>query len=285
VSQGAANNIILTGLPRSGTTLCCRLLNGLPNVVALHEPMKVMRFSAKAGMDAALADIEDFYAAARWRIATEGFAPSKQVDGEVPDNHFTDRRNPDTGKRLRHDRLENERIRVRKPLDDSFALVIKQPAAFTALLEVLAPRFPTFAVVRSPLAVLGSWNSLDISVSDGHLPPAESLSPELAEVLAGIGDPIERQVFLLNWFFEQYERFLPRAAIIHYEHLVASGGAELARVVPAAGDLQQKLQNRNDSPLYDHEQKQDLLEALRAADGACWHFYSKDSGRPLENNQ
>ena len=30
-------NIVLTGLPRSGTTLACRLLNLLPDTVALHE--------------------------------------------------------------------------------------------------------------------------------------------------------------------------------------------------------------------------------------------------------
>lgn len=34
------NNIILTGLPRSGTTLSVHLLNKLPNTVGLHEPIK-----------------------------------------------------------------------------------------------------------------------------------------------------------------------------------------------------------------------------------------------------
>ena len=33
------NNIVLTGIPRSGTTLTCHLLNKVPNVVALFEPM------------------------------------------------------------------------------------------------------------------------------------------------------------------------------------------------------------------------------------------------------
>jgi hypothetical protein len=32
-------NVVLTGLPRSGTTLVCRLLNKLPDTVALHEPL------------------------------------------------------------------------------------------------------------------------------------------------------------------------------------------------------------------------------------------------------
>jgi hypothetical protein len=39
------NNILITGTPRSGTTLPCHLLNELPDTVALHEPMKVKEFS------------------------------------------------------------------------------------------------------------------------------------------------------------------------------------------------------------------------------------------------
>jgi hypothetical protein len=34
------NDVVLTGLPRSGTTLTCHLLNKLPDTVALHEPMQ-----------------------------------------------------------------------------------------------------------------------------------------------------------------------------------------------------------------------------------------------------
>lgn len=38
------NDIILTGVPRSGTTLACLLLSKLPDVVALNEPMRTARF-------------------------------------------------------------------------------------------------------------------------------------------------------------------------------------------------------------------------------------------------
>ena len=43
--------VLLTGAPRSGTTPCCHLLDKVPGVVALHEPMKVDRFLAPAAAD------------------------------------------------------------------------------------------------------------------------------------------------------------------------------------------------------------------------------------------
>src|SRR5262245_2561552 len=32
-------NVLVAGIPRSGTTLTCHLLNSLPDIVALHEPI------------------------------------------------------------------------------------------------------------------------------------------------------------------------------------------------------------------------------------------------------
>jgi hypothetical protein len=37
-------NVVLTGLPRSGPKLACRLLNTLPDTVVLHEPIVPSRF-------------------------------------------------------------------------------------------------------------------------------------------------------------------------------------------------------------------------------------------------
>ena len=38
-------NVLVTGTPRSGTTLICSLVNKLPDTVALHEPMNVWEFA------------------------------------------------------------------------------------------------------------------------------------------------------------------------------------------------------------------------------------------------
>jgi broad-specificity NMP kinase len=41
-------NVLITGTPRSGTTLVCSLLNKLPDIVALHEPMNVFDFVSRS---------------------------------------------------------------------------------------------------------------------------------------------------------------------------------------------------------------------------------------------
>jgi hypothetical protein len=37
--------VLITGTPRSGTTLVCHLLNQLPDTVALNEPMQPRHFN------------------------------------------------------------------------------------------------------------------------------------------------------------------------------------------------------------------------------------------------
>ena len=37
---------LITGVPRSGTTLCCNLLNQCDNVVALHEPIDPQKLTS-----------------------------------------------------------------------------------------------------------------------------------------------------------------------------------------------------------------------------------------------
>ena len=65
------------------------------------------------------------------------------------------------------------KISIDKELARDFFLVVKQPALFSALLPVLAQRFPCYAIVRNPLSVLASWNSVDHKVRQGHSSGAE----------------------------------------------------------------------------------------------------------------
>src|SRR5689334_16285425 len=50
-------DVLVTGLPRSGTTLTCHLLQKLPDTVALHEPMDFHKFSPERSRDDMCRDI------------------------------------------------------------------------------------------------------------------------------------------------------------------------------------------------------------------------------------
>lgn len=271
--SAARNDIVLTGLPRSGTTLTCHLLNQLPNTLALHEPMTV-DFAALGGR-AAMADaVEHFFAETRRSALADGTVRTKHIQGRLPVNPISDR----YGERgLRPTLAEIGRVRIEKTLGADFLLVVKHPAAFTALLDELIARFPCYAVIRNPLSVLASWNSIAVPVQDGHAPGAERIDGALARALAGIDDRLARQLFLLSWFYEKYDRLLPRGAILRYEDTIASGGKSLAPITPLAERLAEPLRSKNANEVYDEKLMHGLGEALLRADGAFWRFYSRES--------
>ena len=269
------HNIVLTGLPRSGTTLACHLLNKLPNTVALLEPIEAGRFADLLPDREAVAEaMERWFRRTRRKAIREGEVVTKHVGGEIPDNPFGAR---SEGEDLRQWLASKGRIKVGKALERDFCLVVKDPPMFTALLPILAPRFPTFAVVRNPLAVLASWNSVEIPARQGRVPKAEMYDQDLVHRMTAIEDRLERQLGLLDWWCERFELFLPEDRIVRYEDIVASGGKALTAVVPAAAGLDEPLSGRNANELYDREDVAKIGKRLLASDGAYWRFYPRES--------
>lgn len=271
MSGGAvARNLILTGVPRSGTTLCCSLMNRAADTVALVEPMPVHALPldhAEAG-----AEVRRFFARSRAGLLSAGEAVGQQLDGRGTDNFFDDERD---GRGLRVRKAQLGHLRVDRPLSAAFTLVVKHNAAFAALLPVLAESFECLALVRNPLAVLASWNSVDLPVARGRLPAGERLVPALAAALDAQPDLLNRQLLLLDWLFDGFVRALPRARILRYEDVVESGGAALAHAsgVPVPTSA---LASRNASRLYDAAACKRFAERLHADAGAWRGFYGDD---------
>jgi len=261
-------NLILTGVPRGGTTLACKLLGQAADSVALSEPMPVHELPRAP--TAAVDVIQAYFDRARERLLASGTAISQQIDGASPDNYFA---SEPGGIGLRTRQATTGEIRVNKPLTPTFTLTIKHNAAFTALLPWLGPVFDCYAIVRNPLAVLASWHSVDVPVAAGRLPMAERLEPKLTAWLDAEPDVLERQLFLLDWLFAQYAQTLPPERIIQYEQIVASDGQALTDATGLAPPPQ-SLDNRNASPLYDPLAGQRHAERLCQRGGAWRMFYS-----------
>ena len=139
-------NVILTGIARGGTTLSIRLLNELPDAVALHEPMRSSNFPSGGGAGAVDA-VERFFKATRESIRSNHTAISKHVQG-VPQNSFEVQEKQPNGSRMSSIVMRGE-VAIDKELPDDYYLCVKHPAAFTALLEHLLGRFTCFARSRS----------------------------------------------------------------------------------------------------------------------------------------
>ena len=275
-------NIVLTGLPRSGTTLACRLLNTLPDTVALHEPIAPGRFADAEDDQAVLEGMERFFRRMRRMIRREKVAVSKNVGGKITDNAYEQSRSrsglrpPSGGKGA-----EKGKIALDKELESNFFLVVKQPALFSSLLPVLAQQFPCYAIIRNPLSVLASWNSVDHKVREGHSRGAELYDEVLRGELASTDDRVSRQLLLLSWWYERFYTTLDKDHIIRYEELVSSGGRALSTINPAAKTLSEPLSSQNLNALYDHGEMRELGSRLLRTEGAYWHFYTRESVEKL----
>ena len=280
------HDVLLAGVPRSGTTLTCELLNLVADTVALDEPMRARTLTgdpppgpvprpAADPPDRSLVcdEIERFLNETRASIAADGTAVSQQVEGRVLGGKYAD----DGGDGPRTALASKGEVRIDKALSDSFLLAIKHTGAFTALLDKLVERFRVYAVVRNPLAVLCSWQTVPFPGRDGHHPVAERIDPSLGRALAAIDDRVSRQLHLIDWFFERYAALLDERQVLRYEQIVESGGSALAVVTEQASSLAEPLENRNASPAYDRAALRELGERLLEADGAWWRFYERNS--------
>jgi hypothetical protein len=224
IMQLASSNFIdsalITGVPRSGTTLCCHLLNQQPNTLALHEPLSPVDFDQSKGRDVACEQIGDFISETRLAVTQQGTAISRHRDGKIPDNIISE--NGSRSKtNLRRAEISLGSIDVSsRHLDSDFRLFVKHNALFTALLPDLQHCFDVYAVVRNPLAVLISWNTVDLPVNQGRLPAGEKFSAALSNQLENEPSILNRQIFILDWFFSQFRKCIPLEQTVFYEALV-----------------------------------------------------------------
>jgi hypothetical protein len=268
-------NIIITGLPRSGTTLSCHLLNKLQNVVALHEPMPIRRLK---GLDEQrfVEDTVAFFERQRRMIREEGVALSKTLDGKVPMNPLADK----DAEGVRQRQLNGKTLEITNVSSDDFDLGIKHPTLFTARLHQLRPHFDCYALVRNPLSVLQSWRDSGMPIAAGKSGAIETQHPDFAARLAAMTDVVDRQVALIDFFFTQYRDNIP-GNVIKYEDVIASGGRELSRIAAAAATLAEPLSSRNRRAIGEDPEAMRIAETLLKSDNACWDFYQREDVEQL----
>jgi hypothetical protein len=262
------NNCILTGIPRSGTSLVCSLLNKLDNTLALVEPLDMSVFLRCENTEARKRFLDDYFKCTR-----KIFLATKQVrclDFEGEGNTFVT-----NGSGARENLIKGYRDEfVTRSMGADFKLIIKHPNAFTALLGELIVFYPCFAVVRNPVSVIASWSTLVHPLRDGRAPMAEAFDLRLADKLSSLTDTLARQVCLVNWYFEIYARLLRPVNVIRYEDIISSQGGCLVRIVPEANCFSEALSSRNASQIYSKELMATVADKLLVVGGAWQGFYS-----------
>jgi Sulfotransferase family len=263
------NDILLTGLPRSGTTLMCACINRLPDCLALAEPISP---PTHGNVAAAMECVSAFLSATRERALRDRRVTTKtSTDGFNTANWFEA---PAPGGRLRRSSEKINDLSLDKVLTPNFKMIVKQPGFFTALAQRLTVHYPLYAMVRHPLAVLASWQTVDMPVNSGRWPVAEAFSRHLRSGLEALSAPLDRQVFILNWCFEVYKS-LPQERVIRYEDLVASPTTTLAKIVGTAGEINYPFHLEGPETRYPSVNLPDLARVLLPFSATFEIFYPR----------
>jgi hypothetical protein len=232
----------------------------------------------------AVADgIEEYYRDMRKMALRQGLVISKHVGGIVPDNS----KGMKDGVRQRI--VDKGKIPVGKELRPDFYLAIKQPGMFTALLPTLVKRFPSFAIVRNPLAIMLSTSTLQQPNNKRRKSRSAKITydPQLGERLGENrkegADKIDQRLLRLHYTFERYQESLPESHIIRYEDICSSRGKALEVIVPGASQLDEPLENKNLNPLYPRDKVFRFGERLLESEGAYWNFYSREDVEEIIN--
>jgi hypothetical protein len=292
------HNIVLTGPPRSGTTMSVYLLHKSRNTVALDEPMqpgkKLYRFMPDK--EAVCDGIEKYYRRTRRMIRKEGRAVSKHIGGKVTDATY----GAPNSEGKRESLLERGELSIDKEVTNRFYLVMKHPGMFTALLPQLKHRFQCYAIIRNPLAVMASRSSMGRRLDGSTDGTTQQNTPRDASSWKGttahmfdedlrrqmapmVGGTFEWNLMMLDWACERYKQYLPEDHIVRYEDIIASRGKALSAIVPSASELDEPMESKNLNPLYDREIMLEVGERLLESEGAYWHFYTRESVEDLLN--
>jgi hypothetical protein len=230
-------NVLLTGIPRSGTTLAGALIDSLPDTVCISEPPWHWHRATGGKLD--IGPDPDGSVFARWLVGDFVAMRAKLLRGET----VQDRRAADAAPLTNyHDAGAGSAAATatrhfsRSGLSPDFTLAVKHNGPYlTALQQLLDLEwFTVVAIVREPVAVIHSWRSLKLPVSRGRMHDAARCWPELEQATSH-GSVLQRQVRIYDLICQRLHLLRERIHIIRYEAMVEQP-ALLSSAIGAAVD-------------------------------------------------
>lgn len=267
-----AHDFIITGIPRSGTSLLCYLLNSCPNTIALNEPTNHILHQVQDILDREeiIAALRMFFISSRENLLCHRAAVSKNYQGIIPDNLYSHKCNKNRERRQLP--ITIDFVQFNKHLSENFTLCIKDTLVFTALLPELSQVMPCFALIRNPLAILASWHDIDIPLGKEYFGTYAELDTSLIHLLNQANTVLKRQLIILSWFYKQYLQHLSPEQIIRYEDLVSHPSKVAIKFNSHLSDKKLTSYNNN----YSKTSLKMLAPYLLHNDGYYWEYYSED---------
>jgi len=267
-----AADIIITGIPRSGTSYLCRLLHEVDDCVVINEPAQI--FAPLSGEES-LPQFAQVYQALRQNI----------LDGKAVENKIHQ------GKLIEDTRVLDQREHYHPAVQHpDFTLATKNTLAYLARLPQLRahlPHAPIVACIRHPSDTIASWKTSFPHLRDaqvegfpiGH--PQDTLLSSrhrlrIQEVSAMPQLPMRRALLwraLAQLLWEERDRIL----LVRYEELVNRPEEILKQIFSAISQAYQPKhppqpsQLRQQREVLDHEDEQAIKDLC--AETALWFNY------------
>lgn len=265
------NNIIITGIPRSGTTLLTALLDCPPSSVAIGEPDVLGTWQKVYANDHAgfTKELIRYFADVRHKIKSKiPFKDRISVDGQPLTNYAS------RALEGRRDQAYVVADRVIEQVEDNFVLLVKAPVIFTSVLSAILAQdaFKVLAIIRDPVATLLSWNSVNFPISQGRLPAGEQYWPELRKIAEMESNVLDKQAMIWELFARTYLNHKEKIVLIRYEDMVqdTSCVANLLNI-----SLQTiRVENMNKNPDYDMSKVADIIKAIEKYSPTAGLLYS-----------
>jgi hypothetical protein len=262
----SSRNILLTGVPRSGTTLLAALMDGAPDSVALNEPKWQYDWAEHHRDQGAPAFVNwlanDFAVTREKLLRGIPIEERRGADGAPVTNYYR-RDTQETTYRMLHF--------TRPGLSPDFTLAMKQNGLYLGTLPKLVEcgLFTIIAIVRHPVGVISSWNRSPIPQREGRIPGASLYWEKMRDLTNMPIELLEKQVRMMDLMCQRLHDLRDHIRVVRHEDVTADPGI-LEDFIPGAAGRGAKLIRRTPTPAPDAEI---IAEAVQKFGPAIRYFY------------
>ncbi len=227
LEPNAEKNLVITGLPRSGTSLLCRLLHGVDNSVVINEPTEVL--------DSLQNENKPFGLACYYQNARKQIRDNKEIENKVKDGEVIE----DTAV------VDQRSMYTPNVSDANFVLGTKTPLAYLFRISDISSVMPSATIVaciRHPYDTIASWkktfdhlrlaNVMAFPINQNH---DKWLDGQLVTALKEI-DVFESVVVKRALLWRALAEYLLRQShlcnVLKYEDLVEAPAEEISKWFP-----------------------------------------------------
>lgn len=268
-----ADNVIITGIPRSGTTLLTAMIDSMPDSVALNEPRWQYDWAAANNQTS---KPEDF---ARWLVGDFTLNRQKLVKGTpIPERRMTDGTavtnyyRPDPEKKHVGQTFQVIPF-TRAGLSENCTLAMKHNGLYLGALREIVDTgaFKTIAIIRHPVGVISSWNNVPIPLGQGKMPGAVVFWHKMHEVTSAHTDMLEKQVRMYDLVCQRLYNLRDKIHIVKYED-VLDNPSMIEDIVGKKFDLPEGTFKKRDVKFYASDTAT-IEDMFRRVGEHYHHFY------------